>query len=103
MLWNIRASRKRQNRWARVHAIVEPTKYDNFAVDADRVPNDDFGFFCESLEDVSLEEAILWAQSFDCPTTLFLYDAESLPLDDDDDIADLKVGQCASGAVRSPS
>lgn len=84
MLWNIRDNRERQNRWARVYAIVEPTKYDNSAADADRVPDDDYGFFCETREDVSLQEAIAWAQSFDCPPTLFLYDAEHLSLADDE-------------------
>lgn len=85
MLWNIKDNRKRKNRWAHVYAVAEPTMMDNRAHDADQAP-EWRTYAVECLDGVSLKEAILWAQGFDCPTTLFLYDGESLPVDDEDDL-----------------
>src|SRR5690606_13392070 len=84
MLWNIIDNRERKNRWACVDAIAEPTMMDNKVHDADQAPAWRT-YMVETLDGVSLEEAILWAQGFDCPTTLFLYDGERLPWADEED------------------
>lgn len=64
--------------------MVEPTVHDNGVADADQAP-DERTFVHDSMDGISLAEAITWANSFDCPTTLYLYDAALPSLDDEAD------------------
>jgi hypothetical protein len=76
MICNIQDHRKMPHRWKRVHAIVESTYLDNSVVNSDFAPMTDSGpLYADSDgEDISLNEAILWANSFEEPVTLYLYD-----------------------------
>lgn len=76
MLWNIIDNRTRRYRWREVNAIVEATEHDNSCEDADQAPASDPSVYvlCESLEAVSVAEAVQWAESLPCPVTLYLYD-----------------------------
>ena len=76
MLWNIRDRRTRPYRWREINAIVEATEHDNSIEDADQAPSSDPSVYvlCESLEAVSVSEAVQWAESLPCPVTLYLYD-----------------------------
>jgi hypothetical protein len=76
MLWNIIDRRTRPYRWREVNAIVEATEHDNSVEDADQAPASDPSVYvlCESLEAVSVAEAVQWAESLPCPVTLYLYD-----------------------------
>lgn len=76
MLWNIIDNRKRRYRWREVNAIVEAIEHDNSCEDADQAPASDPSVYvlCESLEAVSVAEAVKWAESQPCPVTLYLYD-----------------------------
>lgn len=86
MLWNIQDRRTRPHRWRRVDAIVEGAMHDNGAPDADQAPTYRT-FVYEDREDISLEEAIVWAMSFHCPVTLSINDVERLPIVNEDDAA----------------
>lgn len=73
---NIIDKRTRPYRWKHVTAIVEATFHDNTGVDSDQAESqgDTVDVDYDSLEDVSLAEAVAWAQSFEGNVTLFLYD-----------------------------
>lgn len=75
MIFNIIDNRKRQYRWKTINAIVEATSHDNTCDDADQHPamTDDVTY--EHLENVSLQQAVAWADAFDAAVTLYLYDA----------------------------
>lgn len=75
MIVNIIDKRSRPYRWKNVTAIVEAAWHDNSVKDSDQVergPEDDVDY--DALEEVSLAEAVAWAQAFKCPVTLYLYD-----------------------------
>ena len=82
MIWNIIDNRTRPYRWACIEAVVEPTVHDNSVKDSDQAPFDRT-YLCEVRDGISLAEAIAWANSFDCPTTLYLYDSD-LPVTEDE-------------------
>mgnify|MGYP001212179011 CR=1 FL=1 len=84
MIWNIIDHRTRRHRWASIEAVVEPTFHDNSVADADQAPSEQT-YLCEMRDGISLAEAISWANSFDCPTTLYLYDDGAAPLTADDE------------------
>ena len=76
MIWNIIDRRKRKYRWREVNAIVEAIEHDNSCNDSDQAPESDSTHTVnyESLEAVSVAEAIQWANDQPCPVTLYLYD-----------------------------
>jgi hypothetical protein len=78
MIWNIIDSRGNRYRWARVHAIIEATWHDNRVSGADQAPissaENEVTF--DERVDVSVAEAIQWANAQPCPVTLFLRDKE---------------------------
>ena len=79
MLCNVIDSRKRPYRWAKINAIIEATWHDNTVSDSDPTPppspEDEITY--DQRENISLSEAIIWANSQPCPVTLFLYDEGS--------------------------
>jgi hypothetical protein len=76
MIWNIIDRRERPYRWQEVNAIVEAVEHDNSCADADQAPESDPLLTVDyaSLEAVSVQEALAWADSQRCPVTLYLYD-----------------------------
>lgn len=76
MLWNVIDRRTRPYRWREVNAIVEAAEHDNSCKDADQAPESNVMTIVDyaSLEAVSVEEAIKWADGQPCPVTLYLYD-----------------------------
>ncbi len=76
MLWNVIDKRTRPYRWRKVNAIVEAVEHDNSCVDADQAPESDplLTVDYDTLEAVSVQEAIAWASGQRCPVTLYLYD-----------------------------
>ena len=77
MIWNIIDRRDREYRWRHVNAIVEAVEHDNSCADSDQAPESDPLLTVDyaSLEAVTVNEAITWANSQPCPVTLDLYDA----------------------------
>lgn len=76
MIWNIVDRRNRPYRWRQVNAIVEAVEHDNSCQDADQADESDPLLTVDyaSLEAVSVNEAVMWANSQPCPVTLYLYD-----------------------------
>ena len=74
MIFNIIDRRKRVYRWQKVSAIVEATSHDNACADSDQQPSGPDDFTYEQLEGVSIQDAVAWADAFDSPVTLYLYD-----------------------------
>lgn len=77
MIHNIIDSRERQYRWKKVNAIVESTFHDNSVRDSDRIEPSDYNLYAE-CDGITLKEAIAWANSYECPVTLFLYDGHTV-------------------------
>ena len=80
MIWNVADRRKRPHRWKKVHAIVEAVEHDNLCQDADQAPEPDPKTYIlfEERKNISVHDAVRWADAFECPVTLFLYDAGSM-------------------------
>ncbi|WP_088308313.1 hypothetical protein [Novosphingobium sp. B 225] len=74
MIYNIIDRRKRPFRWREVNAIIEATAHDNAIKDSDHVPASTGDITYDELENVSLQEAIAWADSQVSAVTLYLYD-----------------------------
>jgi hypothetical protein len=74
MIWNIIDRRTRPYRWKAITAIVEPTYHDNTIADSDQTedPIDDIPY--GERAEISLADAVIWAQSLSFPATLYLYD-----------------------------
>jgi hypothetical protein len=77
MIFNIRDHRKRPHRWREVNAIIEATSHDNSCEDSDQQPPSVDDLTYEQLENVSLQEAIAWADAQPSAVTLYLYDKGS--------------------------
>lgn len=79
MLWNLIDRRTQSYRWRQINAIVEATEHDNSCKDSDQAPENDPRLIVdyEALEAVSVAEAVKWAESQQCPATLYLYDIGS--------------------------
>jgi hypothetical protein len=75
MILNIIDHRERPYRWQRIKAIVEPTWHDNGVRDSDHAARGLDDFIIDHREDVSLAEAIAWANGLAQHVTLYLYDA----------------------------
>ena len=75
MILNIIDRRKRRYRWKKITAIVEPTYHDNSVQDSDQtgVPKPGFSDY-DQREEISLADAVIWANSLPYDTTLYLYD-----------------------------
>ena len=75
MIWNIIDRRRRQYRWKAITAIIEPVAQDNSCKDSDQAdePEGDFSFYDQQPE-ISLADAVVWAQSQPYAVTLYLYD-----------------------------
>lgn len=75
MIWNIIDSRKRPFRWRAITAIIEPVSHDNSCADSDQAegPEGDFLVY-DQREEISLADAVVWAQSQPFAVTLYLYD-----------------------------
>ncbi|MBB6483202.1 hypothetical protein [Rhizobium lusitanum] len=78
MIWNVIDRRKRRYRWKRVNAIIEAVEHDNSCADADVADELPPGLTIDyaSRDDVSVHEAIQWANQQRCPVTLYIYDAD---------------------------
>ena len=77
MLINMIDLRERTYRWCAVMAVLESAAKNNEAKDADQVEAD-FGVLIDYAEkqDISVREAVLWAELAGGPVTLYLYDRE---------------------------
>jgi hypothetical protein len=74
MIFNIIDNRKRRYRWKKINAIVEATAHDNSCADSDQQPDGPDDVTYEQVEGVSLQDAVAWADAFDSPVTLYIYD-----------------------------
>ena len=74
MIWNIIDRRKRPYRWKAVTAIVEPTYHDNTVADSDQTDDRHDFISYDQRAEISLADAVTWAQSLPFPATLYLYD-----------------------------
>ncbi len=80
MLTNIIDKRERKHRWKCVHAIIEPTCNDNVVADADHAgPTTDRDLVCEDRRGISVSEAVTWAIAETAELTLYLYDMDGMP------------------------
>ena len=75
MIANIMDLRERPYRWKNIIAVVESTAKDNVCADTDTVDGT-LGVQIDyaEKEEVSIREAIQWAEKFDGLVTLYLYD-----------------------------
>jgi hypothetical protein len=77
LIWNVIDKRKRQYRWKRINAEIEPTWADNSCRDSDQAEEDDpLAVAYEHREGLSLAEAVSWATAKPYAVTLYLYDEE---------------------------
>jgi hypothetical protein len=74
MIYNVIDRRTRPYRWREVNAIIEATSHDNFCADADHIEPAEDDVVYDELENITLQEAIVWANDYRCPVTLYLYD-----------------------------
>jgi hypothetical protein len=74
MILNIRDHRTRPYRWKHVNAIVEPTWHDNSCTNSDQADESEDDVEYDVHENISLSQAVIWAESFKSPVTLYLYD-----------------------------
>jgi hypothetical protein len=75
VIWNIIDRRKRLYRWKAITAIIEPVSSDNSCADSDQADEPEGEFFhYDQRAEISLADAIAWAQSQPFAVTLYLYD-----------------------------
>jgi hypothetical protein len=74
MIWNIIDRRKRVYRWKAITAIVEPVWHDNYVADSDQADEDETFLPYDHRAEISLADAVVWAQSLSFAVTLHLYD-----------------------------
>ena len=74
MICNIIDRRTRPYPWREVNAIIEATSHDNACEDADQQRPTDHDLTYDQRENVTVAEAIAWANEEVCPVTLYLYD-----------------------------
>ena len=80
MITNIVDGRTNRYRWKKVHVIVEATWHDNSVAGSDQATVGDEAVDYAELDDMSLAEAIAWAQEQPGEITLFIYDAPIVPI-----------------------
>ncbi len=78
MIANMIDLRERQYRWKSICAVVQSAAKDNVAEDADQVTQD-IGIEIDYAErqNISVREAMRWADQIDGMVTLYLYDGEA--------------------------
>lgn len=78
MIWNVIDRRKRSYRWKRVNVVIEAVEHDNSCTDADFADEAEPALVIDydSRDNVSLHEAIQWANRQRSPVTLYIYDAD---------------------------
>src|ERR1700760_4621852 len=74
MIWNIVDRRKHEYRWKAITAIVEPTYHDNSCQDSDQAEETVNDLVYDQRPEISLADAVAWAQSLSFAATLYLYD-----------------------------
>ena len=77
MICNIVDKRTNAMRWKSVDVVIEATQYDNSVPNSDQVEAsvpDDL-VLVDTLDRVSIAEAVQWAEEVEHPVTLFIYDA----------------------------
>ncbi len=75
MIWNIIDRRMRRYRWKAITAIIEPVSADNSCQDSDQAEESDREALAyDQKAEISLADAVVWAQSQPVPVTLYLYD-----------------------------
>ncbi|MEE9346664.1 MAG: hypothetical protein V3U82_00615 [Robiginitomaculum sp.] len=75
MLCNIIDAWDNPYKWAKLNAVIENTSHDNGIEASDHSEAPDCGgIVFECRYNISLNEAIIWAESQKFPVTLFLYD-----------------------------
>lgn len=79
MILNIIDCRTRPYRRRRIRANVEPTWHDNSCPDADRAEPTPGEWEFDKRRDLSLADAIAWANGLPYAVTLFLYDDDAAP------------------------
>jgi hypothetical protein len=72
-LVNIVDERNHKYRFLKINVALEATWHDNAVEDSDKVEKED-GPAYEDREDISLSDAVEWANAFETPVTLYLYD-----------------------------
>jgi hypothetical protein len=75
MIWNIIDRRTRKYRWLEINAVIEDVSHDNSCQDTDIFDedNDEAPVYVEK-KDISLHEAVSWAEAEAGKVTLYLYD-----------------------------
>jgi len=76
MICNVLDHRKRQHRWKRIKAIIEPTRHDNSVADADQAEAAAGESVYDERSAISVEAAVAWAHALPYAVTLFLYDED---------------------------
>ncbi len=71
---NIADLRKHHHRFNNINAIVEAAWHDNTCDDSDQVPNHGEGPDHDYKENISLHEAIKWANGYGTSVILYIYD-----------------------------
>jgi hypothetical protein len=74
MIFNVIDNRERPYRWRRINAIIEATSHDNRCKDADQQPPSDEDIVYDQRKNITLHEAIVWAEKQPSAVTLYLYD-----------------------------
>lgn len=80
MIANICDHRAFSHRWKSVNVVIEATWLDNGVKHSDQAPRGDYTY--ADRKGISLNEAIEWANTFEEPVTLFIYDASGIPADE---------------------
>ncbi len=85
MIVNVIDLRERQYRWSHVLAVVQSASKDNEAEDAD-IAQDNIGVMIDYAErdDISVRDAVLWADQLSGMVTLYLYDRDTESRPDDE-------------------
>jgi hypothetical protein len=76
MILNVIDNRKRRYRWRQVKAVAEPTWHDNKCKDADQAKPVKGELDYEERVNISVQDAIQWANDLPYRVTLYLYEAE---------------------------
>jgi hypothetical protein len=74
MICNIIDRRKHCYRWERINAIVEATWHDNSNPESDKAERAFDDVVYDQREDISLSDAVAWANGLAGCVTLYLYD-----------------------------
>lgn len=77
MILNVIDNRKQHYRWKRVNVVAEPTWHDNRCDNSDQADPGQDELDYEERTDISVSEAIKWANDLPFAVTLYLYDQGS--------------------------